>query len=202
MRSKLFFFSLVLLAGCIHSDPNCTITIDEFIKANKQKVFGTNSSNGLVTEYRDKAKDSIRGGYYTFYSNKHLKSYDFFVNMKTYIYSEEYDTTGALINVKGNPFVHYFANLINDSLAIRMYFFSLNKIYRKINVITNDNRSLNLAFSDDTLYSNMKTASFSYINLKKEKDIISYINIEYQNKCTKQIVSFRDSIILHYTPNK
>lgn len=198
--NKVFIVLLIFfLTGCIQSDQTCVFTKDELLKKDGDKVFATKITKSGFSDFRDKGKDSITSGYYCFYNNAHLKSYQYFADMKTYVYSEEYDAKGNLSKIEGTPLVHNFVKLIADSLLIKLYFFSLNKHYKKINVITSDNRNLDLKLSDDTLYSNMKIASFAYNGLKEDKDIISYIDVEYENICTHESRIFRDTIALRYT---
>jgi len=200
---KYIILPFPFLVSCVRYNANCNITIKEFLKENRNKVFGTKVDDGKVLEFRDKGRDSLVGGYYSFDSNGYLKSYQFFSNMKEYVYNEEYDKKGSLINVMGYPLVHNVARLTSDSsVNISMYFFTLKKSYKRINVITSDNRNFNLTPVKDTLYSNMLVSSFEFNNLKREQDIIAYFDVEYENECSKKIESFKDTITLHYTPLK
>ena len=202
MRRIFCLINLVLLISCYyHPNLSCVYSSNPLEKTNAKRIFGTSIKNEKIIEYRDKAIDSIKGGYYTFYTNDNLKSYRFFVDMQTYIYSGEYDTLGNALKIEGNPLVHNKVELTYDSsLSIRMYFFSLNKRYDSIQVSTSDNRIINLQLHDDTLFSNMQFAEFNYSHLNKEEDISSYIKVLYHNTCTNQPVHFNDSIVLHYNP--
>jgi hypothetical protein len=201
MKTITAIISIGFVYGCVNQKSACMFTSAELIKDSGARIFGTKKSNERIVEFRDKGKDSIAGGYYTFYNNGNLKSYQFFVDIKTYIYVEEYNASGALTKVEGDPHVRNAVELIKDSLLIRLYFFALNKNYKKVNILTSDNRNLNLTLLDDTLYSNMKTASFNYTHLKEEKDIASYINVDYEDECTHNSEHIKDSLVLHYKPN-
>src|SRR6266542_3521405 len=167
---KYIILPFPFLVSCVRYNANCNITIKEFLKENRNKVFGTKVDDGKVLEFRDKGRDSLVGGYYSFDSNGYLKSYQFFSNMKEYVYNEEYDKKGSSINVMGYPLVHNVARL------------------------TSDYRNFNLTPVKDTLYSNMLVSSFEFNNLKREQDIIAYFDVEYENECSKKIESFKDTI--------
>ena len=198
MRFIISISFLVFLSGCIQRKSNCVFTSDQLLEQHASQVFGTNITNKKISDFRDKGKDSIVGGYYSFYANGHLKSYQYFANLEAYVYSEEYDKNDELSKVEGVPLVHNTIILTGDSISIKMYFFSLNKKYTKINVVTHDKRILALPIIDDSLYSNIKVASFKYFNLKGNQDIVSYIDVEYQNICDNKSTGFRDTISLHY----
>lgn len=197
---KIILVALILLS-CSHENSTCRFTSQHLLEKYGARIFGTKTADKETIEFRDKGQDSVEGGYYTFYKNGNLKSYQFFVDMTSYIYTEDYDSLGNFIKMDGDPSVRKLAKVIkDDSVSIKLYFFALNKKYRPISVVTSDNRNLFLIPMEDTLYSNTKSISFSYSNLKEEKDLVSYITIEYENLCTKKINSFKDSVVLHYRP--
>jgi len=206
----------VILVGCqngsskeiirndnLKSNSNCTLTVDELLKKNINRVFVTDTfPNGKIAELRDKGRDSIEGGYYWFYNNGHLKSYKFFIDEKRYGYNEEYDQNGNLTKTEDIPIIYTWVRRINiDSFCIKMYFFAPNKNYKKVYAVTGDNRNITLTLKNDTLlYSSMKVAFLGYNGLKKEKDFNTYVNVEYEDECTHEAKAFQDTIALHYSP--
>ena len=211
-----------LILSCKHKEAICNLTIDAVI-GEQVKLVLVNSSSQFQTEVRDIGRDTMVGGYYTFYKNRFLKSYYFFAEMAKplsdlhkdveYIegdstsnlvsyctYAELYDSAGRVNKIVGIPLVYQTIKLLkHDSLFILLRFFSLNKTYRSIEVRTNNNNVFNLDLSDDTLYTNMKVASFSY-DFKGSKDIDIYITAEYLENCSMRKQMFRDTISLNYEP--
>jgi hypothetical protein len=120
MKFSSFPLLLLTLCGCSEKKSQCGYTLNVLLENFSSRVFGTNNINGFTSEYRDRAKDSIVGGYYEFYPTGLLKSYHFFVNMETYVYKEEFDNTGKLIHTEGNPNLYYFIKMDSDSLLIKM----------------------------------------------------------------------------------
>jgi len=76
---KIYPFLVIIILGCHEKVSNCTININNFLKTNKDKVFGTRKKNGSFIEFRDKGLDSIEGGYYSFFDNGYLRYYSYFV---------------------------------------------------------------------------------------------------------------------------
>jgi hypothetical protein len=200
MKAAISLLALLFFLSCVDREKNCLYTKDQLLKENEAKIFSTKEEKGVPVEFRDKGKDSIAAGYYSFYDNGGLKSYEYFSTMRDYVYGEQYDRKGALIKIEGIPLVHKYVKLNSDSLVIRMYFFALGKKYKNVNIITADNREVNLSLLEDTLYSNMKSACFTYYNLKEKQDIITYVNGDYEDLCNKETRSFKDTISLSYTP--
>jgi hypothetical protein len=201
MRKIIAAVFISLLISCSDYNSKCAFTSYELQKRYSPLVFGTKMLNGQILEFRDKGKDSVTGGYYIFYPNKNLKSYQFFTDMHTYVYAEQYDSAGNITKIEGNPTVLNTAQLINDdSLLIKLYLFSLNKNYTKINITTNDGRILNPKPFNDSLYSNMKSVYFSYNHLKDQRNLTSYISAQYEDRCTREKKNFKDSIVLYYKP--
>jgi hypothetical protein len=162
--------------ACLTKSKNCTITIDELLKDSSVRVFQIKGSSGeMISEFRDKGKDSLIAGYYSFYGNGHLRYYKFFSTLNDYVYNEEYNDIGNLIKKEGNPLVHKCIKRVSqDSISIDIYFFSMNKSYEKLHVKTMNNKLLNLQLKKDTLYSNTTCASFG-VNFKGYKDIDIYL---------------------------
>lgn len=200
MRIVLYFVIFVSLISCEGSESNCAFTVDNLLAYNGNRVFTTKRVDSHPIEFRDKGKDSIEGGYYSFYGNKNLRSYHYFIDMQRSIYSLVYDSIGNLMSEEGNPLIYQTAELKDDSLTIKFYFFILNKIYSKINIVRPDSAVTPLTLYIDTLFSNVGTARYKVYNLKQEQDIEGYINVQYQNWCTDSVKNFKDSFYLHYKP--
>ncbi len=184
--------------GCSERKQNCTITVDQLFLLEGKKVFGTNYEKDQFLEVRDKAEDSVIGGYYTFYPNGHLKSYHFFINMVTYVYKEEYDINGEQRELEGIPLVYNIAEFPNrDSLYIKAYFFTLNKNYGQISVKTMNGRSFLLHLQKDTLFSNMSYVYFGF-DFGGFENIEVYFSASYENTCLNKLDWVRDTIHLHY----
>jgi hypothetical protein len=201
-----FICVFFLFSNCTHHAnfkyTNCTITIDELLKNDGNKVGGVDTfSNGTLSTFRDKGKDKIRGGYYCFYNNGHLKSYRYFLTSDDYNYNEEYDSLGNIIKVEGQPLTYKYIKLIkNDSVFVMLYFFSMNKEYQTLHVQT-DNNNFDVALEDDTLYSTMKHAAFGF-KFNNLKPIRAYLDIAYKDSCNNKSEIIRDTISLAYIPNK
>jgi len=174
-------------------------SFDELKSNYGSRIFVTQSS-AEFTEARDKGEDSVSAGYYSFYQNKRIKSYRFFVNMVDYVYEEDYDEKGNLVQVSGSPFVFNVAELIGDSLGIKLYFFNLNKKYIKVTLSTNDNRKLIVIPQRDTLFSNMSSSVISFTNLQNEQSVRVFLYVEYLDICNRQEKKIHDTISLKYTP--
>ncbi len=202
MKSAIYFFVILFLFSCKdYKENKCSRKVDEVFQNRNAKIFGTEKLDDKITEYRDFGEDSIKGGYYVFYQNGNLKSYNFFTTMETYIYDIEYDSLGTQISTKGYPLVRKIAKVIsNDSINIKLYFSSLNIKYNSIKFLIDKKFQPDLTLHEDTLYTNMKIAKVGLGSLKTEKDIAFHFQIEYQNLCTNRIEKFKDSIILHYKP--
>ena len=198
---NMLVLCILMLVACEGEIPQCAITESELLAKEGNEVFIVNSTTNtnLPDEFRDKGVDSIVGGYYTFYGNRNLKSYYFLKDANTSIYTEQYDSAGLLMYEEGHPLVHKAAELIDDSLTIKLYFFVLNKKYSKINIVNSD-RIIPVKLQEDSLFSNGSVAKFVIRNLHHEQDINAYIDVEYANECTGEIKSFRDSVNLHYKP--
>ncbi len=196
-----FFFLLLFLFACKSHDTKCLITRNELLRLQDHRVFETNRTDGIPDEFRDKGKDTTQGGYYMFYKSGNLKTYYFLKEKGISIYTLEYDDNGKLKDEIGNPVILKSADLNNDSLIIKIYFFTLNKKYRRINWVSDKTKSISLSLSKDTLFSNVETAKYVVHGLHEEQYINAYIEVEYENECIGQIKKFRDSINLHYKPN-
>jgi hypothetical protein len=200
MKGQHLLFALLLMQGCKPKKVGCTFSSDELLRNNANKVFIPDKIKGHIMEINDKGVDSIKGGVYFFYENGRLKGYNFFENMQAYTYNEQYDETGQLIKIIGKPLVDTKIREVNaDSAFIRLYFFSLQKTYKKLSVSINDTLKLYLDLKNDTLYSNMKIASFG-LNTKGLSQIEIHFSVDYKNECTNQNEIVRDTLSLIKNP--
>jgi len=197
---KLIIYTVIafLHIGCSNNNSSCVIRKDDFLKKSGGKVFGANIVNGKTLEFGDKGTDSIVGGFYTFFDNGNLKSYQYFVDDQTYIYGEEYDSLGHQKKMDGNPSVRKVAKLERGELLIKLYLFALNKTYSNIYATTNLNQRFNIHLVDDSLYSNLKVAAIRMKNLQDGQQIKAYFHIEYQQNCNDEVRKFGDTVSLHY----
>jgi hypothetical protein len=195
MKNYISCVLIIFSLGCSHL--NHTITYSDLLHNDSGKVFITSEDSGLY-EIRDKGLDSITGGYYSFYNNGHLQSYEYFVNMQVYNYDEEYDSLGNLIKTMGEPMTRGIVQRIaKDSINVKLYFFSLNKEYQLLHVKTMNNKTFDIILQDDTLYSNMQYAAFG-LNFGSYEKIGIYWNVQYKNMNTDTTKTIVDSIILNF----
>jgi hypothetical protein len=205
MRIILCCCILFVLNGCIrkHCDPNCTLTIDELLNKNRDKAFIVDSfADEKIVILKDRGKDTINAGYYSFYESGKLKSYQFIIDEDTSDYTEQYDTLGNIIHIEGKPLTQAVIKQVNaDSLFLTVYFFALNKEYETLHIKTNNNKEFTLALADDTLrYTNTKCASAG-INIKGCSEVTAYWDTKYKNICTDTTETLIDSIPLYPVDN-
>lgn len=202
MRYTLYYIlTLLLFISCKQKPPTCAITLKELEETSGSKIFRV-VPFGVSNDYRDIGRDSIIGGYYSFYKNGNIKEYSFFRDSNLVNYKEQFDSIGYLAYQYGNPLVYREAELIGDSLELRFYFFSLNKKFESILLFHNSKDNIPLSATVDSLFSNMQVAKYLYKDLDREQDIRGYLQIKFLDVCTgveKQLV---DSIKLHYKPDK
>lgn len=207
--------------SCLNRASTCILTFEDIKQNNTTRILI--DTTGSEKEIQDKtyATNDI-GGYYSFNKNGLIKSYYFFANTdSTYdktdpenilleedtttnrvsfcSYAEEYDSTGRLKKVLGNPLVFKDIVLNKDTLSVSLYFFSLNKIYDSVNIQTNSNDLFRLKLTDDSLYTNMKKTSFSY-DFKGRNDIQMFIETNFLNSCSNRKENLRDTISLKHSP--
>lgn len=199
LKISVIAFSCLAIAACRPKGQVCAIDLDDFLKSHQQEVFRLNSKTGL-TGYRDIAIDSIVGGYYTFYPNGYLKEYRFYINRDEFNYKEQYDSSGYFKNSVGNPLVHKGAALDGNSLILRLYFLEMNWQYDSLDMQLKDSSRVNLELVNDSLYTNMRVAYYTFDSLTPEKKIEAYLRVNYKNKCTGEVTKLTDSINLTYTP--
>jgi hypothetical protein len=195
MKSGSYIFLLFVLVSCKNNRSSCNANMDNFLMNDKVFMPGPNSFQLI-----DKGKDSIIGGAYFFYNNKELQSYKFFGSKKAYTYSEEFDVKGALIKRIGKPIVYKNIRELNkDSILITYYLFAYNKIYFKPGVSINDSSKIDMELKEDTLYSNMLSASIG-VNTAGLSLIKLYLDVECVSRCDMQAELLRDTMVLKKNP--
>jgi hypothetical protein len=199
MRKVLAIIFCILAFSCETKVPTCGFTKWELLNTDGFRVFPIAQGADVAYEYKDKGKDSVEGGYYTFYKNGQLKEYIFLKNLSTSIYCEQYDSLGYLMYQKGSPLIHKSAEMISDSLLLKFYFVSLKDEYISLAILEDSKEHL-LSLSKDTLFSNTLMASYAIKGLSKERDIDIYLKAYFKNKCTGEIRNLTDTTSLHYKP--
>ena len=200
MRYFIFLIILISFISCKNSTGICSITSNELLLQNNKRVFGTNVKNNIIDEYRDKGIDSIKGSYYSFYRNGCLKQYQFFVDMQTYTYSEEYDINKNLTKVQGNPFVfNRVKRISSDSFFYSVYLFAMNKQYEKLHISSSSGKNFFVDIKKDTLFSNVEAASFG-IKFVEQGNITVRFETKITDLCTRKSEIIRDSISIFKKP--
>lgn len=209
-----------MLQNCNTDLPKCrTLEKDLSATLSKKTII---IEDDTIQEYRDIGKDTITGGYYTF-KNGFLKSYYFLTEEETgYVpktgdellennesnqtslcsYAELYDDKGQLINTLGIPSVFRYVKFIRpDSIYVNAKFFALNKTYSNIQVETNSGYHSTISLTNDSVFSNMKQASFQF-HFGKKKRIWIYISGTFVQMCSSETKKFADTISLRYEDGK
>ena len=204
MRVIVYCCLIFLLTGCmhVHSNSDCTITMDQILDKNWDRVFIVDSfADEKIVILKDKGGDTVNAGYYTFYESGKLKSYQFVINQDTSDYSEQYDTLGNIVNIEGKPLTQSIIKRINDnrsfesdSFTVVMYFFALNKEYQALHIKTSDKDVYDVELRDDTAYyTNTKCASIG-VDCKGHDIVMMHWDIESKNTCTGKTEIIKDSI--------
>ncbi len=184
----------MLLGSCVSKNKNCNVTPDDILNKYSNKVYIIYKKDGTIMAISDSGINKFNRGVYYFSDKGVLKSYKYFKDTIAYSYNEEYDEAGQLTRHEGAVLVDRTINEINiDSAFITASFFSLHKTYRNLSVLINDSLKLELPLKDDSLFSNIKTASFGF-NTHNLRQIKILFSIPYVNACTG-----KDTIIVDTT---
>lgn len=220
MKTKIFIFATLTVAfsNCKETSPLCLITFEKIKQSDPSHILINQADKEI--EDRNFAATYI-GGYYSFYKNGFLKSYDFFTSKDTTYnkrdssnkiiegdttthlyslssYAEYYDSTGELKKVYGNPLVYKEIELLkNGRASVTLHFFSYNKFYGDVNIRTNTGNAFQLTVTKDNSYSNMMKTSFSY-NFRGMHDIKIYIQTSFLD-CDNKRQDLTDSILVNST---
>jgi hypothetical protein len=167
----------------------------ELLKSNKVFMPGRDSYKLI-----DKGEDSTIGGTYYFYKNGSLQSYKFFGSYSTYTYNEEYDLKGKLVRTEGNPIVYRNIKEVGkDSAVVTYYIYAYNKFFFGPKILINDSSKVDLRLEDDTLYSNMLSASVGF-NTKGLSFISLYLEVSYINHCIEGGELLKDTMTFSTYP--
>ena len=193
----IYLIFIGVLISCSERKSKCVFTQNDLLDLFGNKVFSTSvDDNNIPKEFRDKGIDSVRGGYYTFYRNGNLKSYDFLLDNKTTIYTEQYDSLGNLMFKNGHPLIRFSGQRKGNDLIMKFHFFALRKEYRNVQIHVVD-QSANLDTLDiDSLYSNSKVANTIFHDLPFNKDLKVKIKATYNDICQNVTITFSDTLIL------
>jgi hypothetical protein len=211
LRHSKFISLLLILAflSCQTKKTLSTLTYNKFYTEYLDKILLVDTTESY--ELKDLGIDTVVGGYYEFYKNGNLKSYNFFYDEKkdtslaffkkygnskvSYsAYAEFYDNYGKLDSVKDNPFVYSWIK-IKDSCIVnfRLFFFSLDKEYDKIKIQTSNNNKYDLQLLSDTIFTNMKYVNFD-VDAKGLDSIYAFVSTKYKNLNLGTYVNLKDTV--------
>jgi len=191
---------LFILPSCKSKGPPCLIEASDILKWSPAKFITVKDSGNKITAIYDEGWDSLKGGAYLFYPNQLLKSYTFYQN-RVAVYTEAYDDQGYLISTKGSPMVDRIINeLGDDSAYVQVYFFRPKKLYQQLNIKINNSLPVNYKLINDTIYSNMQSATFGLTTTDLTR-INMYTRIIYTDECTKAEHVLSDSLFLLKDPH-
>jgi len=191
---------LFILPACKSKGPPCLIEASDILKWSPAKFITVKDSGNKITAIYDEGWDSLKGGAYLFYPNQLLKSYTFYQN-RVAVYTEAYDDQGYLISTKGSPMVDRIINeLGDDSAYVQVYFFRPKKLYQQLNIKINNSLPVNYKLINDTIYSNMQSATFGLTTADLTR-INMYTRIIYTDECTKAEHVLSDSLFLLKDPH-
>jgi hypothetical protein len=191
---------IIMFCACRSKNPTCPIKVDDVMKGKTSHTITVKDTRSVVTAVYDEGWDSLKGGAYLFYPDGQLKSYTFYQSRKA-VYQENYDEQGRLTQIKGSPMVDRVINEINtDTAYVEVYFFKLRKTFRQLQIKINRLPETSYALKDDTLFANMKTATFGLSTTGLSK-IDMYTRIQWINECTSAENILSDSLFLVKDPD-
>lgn len=208
--NKIIVFFSILLWATINSTCNnrqeaCTYYSGELLRNYNWKLLikEIDTSSGAILLIEDKVKDSTHFGSYSFYANGSLESYKFFGNRQGgYSYNEERDPSGKIIWQEGSPLVYSEVRDVNkDSVYIKYYFSNIRKKYDKLYGAVNRSEKMKLEFVQDSIYSNMLSASVGY-QVRGLDTIKVYLTAKYVNDCSDKWIALSDTIKLSLRNDK
>ena len=193
-------FLIISFLSCKTKGPACFIDATDILKGAPRKLISVKDSGYKISALYDEGWDRLEGGAYLFYPNEMLKSYTFYQSGVP-VYSEIYDELGHLIQTKGSPMVYRIIYEIGqDSAYVVVCFFKPMKTYQQLNIKINNDAPADYTMGDDTLYSNMKSATFG-INTSELNLLNMYTRIKYTDDCAKVEHVLSDSLSLVKDPH-
>jgi hypothetical protein len=197
---RSYILIVFIFTACKNLKSDCSLTAEELLQGNRGKVHVIRDKNKKIIGISDTGLDGVKVGAYYFYPNGELNSYKFFQTDSAYNYDELYDKSGQIARIVGKPLVNTEIREVNiDSTFITFYFFSLHKVYKTMEIVTTTNLKSAIKLIDDTLYSNMKVATFG-MNTKGLVKFKIYSSCEYVNECTLRSEIIRDTLSLIKNP--
>lgn len=195
MFQKIFIFIVITLSySCTNNNKRCGYSKEDLLSKENNRVFGTWFERDNILEYRDKAFDSIVGGYYIFSEKGLLLNYYFFADSINYTYLEQYDSLGNLSNVEGSPFVWNLVKKTTDSIYLTSFLFRLNKQLIELNVKLGDSL-FSVLPKKDSLFSNMARIEINLSRRRFECDSVFYDTFIFSN-CSNSSVRVRDTVLI------
>jgi len=191
---------IIFLSACKSKGPACFIDTADILKGAPQKLIQLKDSGYKITALYDEGWDSLKGGAYLFFPNEFLKSYTYYQN-RVAVYNETYDEHGFLVHTQGSPMVSRVINEVNlDTAYVQVFFYNVMKTYQDLTIQINKNAPVHYKLETDTLFANMKTATFG-INISDMDHINMYSRIVYTDDCTKIEHILSDSVFLMKDPH-
>jgi hypothetical protein len=197
IRCPFVFILVFSVLGCVQKKPDChNISSGDVLSKYYNRVFipkGGTKGNTIV-QIIDKGIDSIKGGAYAFNNSSCLRKYVFFQNLHAYTYREDYNEKGEIIKTVGKVFVNDDIMAIHDdSVFAKIYLFGLKKNYQYLTMKINDGDEIKLDIGDDSLYTNMKIATFG-INVDSLKKIVVCLSVRYKDERSLQVRNEYDTL--------
>ncbi len=195
IKCIVIIIGIICFTSCRHQEKQiCQYKLAELLKTDSSRVYISYVENHKLIEVRDKVTDSTSGPLYTFDKSGNLRFYAFMRDKSNYKYSEEYDSLGGLIKKEGTPLVEYrLWKKNNDTVVFSVFFFSLQKRFENLEVITNKGDTLEPKLINSKLYTNTKCFSFTLPVAKGINELILYTKGNVINTCTQNLESFVDT---------
>lgn len=195
------FLAILLLNNCTYPQKKCTYTVDEIISNERAKVFSLDQQDNNYKIVKDKGKDSIRGGYYSFSKSGNLKEYLFYSTKEVYSFREVYNDIGECIIAEGKPLVNYKLDRLNaDSVNYTLYLYALKREYDSLKVKFMNSGEIYPLLVTDSLYSNMLITSFVG-NIKGHDSLSIYISVIQKDICSGSTSKIEDTLTFFLRDN-
>ena len=197
MKAKFPFIIAFFIVSCVGKKRDChNISSKEILSKYPNRVFLPKGGikGDTVIQILDKGTDSAKGGMYSFNKYSCLRKYIFFQNLRAYTYREDYNERGEIIKTVGKVFVNDDITVIHDdSLFIKVYLFGLKKDYQYLTIKINDGHERKLDIDNDTLYTNMKIATFG-VNTDNLKKVVIYLSTQYEDERSLRVRNEQDTL--------
>jgi hypothetical protein len=178
MRKISYLLLLVVFTKCKNHKPKIIIynLIQHTLFYKSKIIYDKEEQLFIVT---DSSSNGFPKACYFFDNEYRLKSFLFMLSNEQYRNKFNYDTTGKLILVLGNPFLTQYFYPDGDTVDFVSYFYALKKRYINLNVTRiQDNKRYNVNLSRSNFISNSQCYKIK-IPLSDVKNGISFIQ-KYQ----------------------